>query len=400
MAGIYDIITVGGGIGGSSLALSMARAGARVLVIERVREFRDRVRGETMVSWGVAEAKDLGIYELLLDTCAHELPWLEVWLGAERMLRRNMVETTAHRSPFLAYYHPAMQQVLLQAAEDAGAEVLRGTKVTTVEPGSPPAVRISRGDSSRVLAARLVVGADGRPSRVRNWAGFAVERAPQPLLVAGVLLDTLPTPRDTAWFQFNPAIGQLAFWFPQRAGTVRAYVVYRSPTGRRLSGAAQVPEFFAESIKCGVAPDLYDGVTAIGPLATFEGGNTWVPHPYRDGVVLIGDAAACSDPTWGEGLSLTLRDVRALRDQLLKQSDWEAAGHAYATEHDRHFGVVHSLNDWLTAFFIATGPSADAMRARALPLIAEDPTRFPDLFALGPDTPIGDEVKARFFGEA
>jgi menaquinone-9 beta-reductase len=34
-------------------------------------------------------------------------------------------------------------------------------------------------------------------------------------------------------------------------------------------------------------------------------------------MALIGDAAAASDPSWGEGLSLTLRDVRLLRDSLI-----------------------------------------------------------------------------------
>ncbi len=50
--GDYDIITVGGGIGGATLAKVMAEAGCRVLVLERDTEFRDRVRGEVLVPWG------------------------------------------------------------------------------------------------------------------------------------------------------------------------------------------------------------------------------------------------------------------------------------------------------------------------------------------------------------
>jgi choline dehydrogenase-like flavoprotein len=62
---MYDIITVGGGLGGSALAKAMAEHGARVLVLEREKQFEDRVRGEGMHAWGVPEAKALGIYELL-----------------------------------------------------------------------------------------------------------------------------------------------------------------------------------------------------------------------------------------------------------------------------------------------------------------------------------------------
>ena len=60
----YDIITVGGGIAASSLAKAMAERGAKVLVLEREKQFKDRVRGEAIVSWGVAEANELGICAL------------------------------------------------------------------------------------------------------------------------------------------------------------------------------------------------------------------------------------------------------------------------------------------------------------------------------------------------
>ena len=69
MAYDYDLITVGGGLAGAALARSLAQEGARVLVLEREREFRDRVRGELVHPWGVAEARKLGIYDLLKHTC-------------------------------------------------------------------------------------------------------------------------------------------------------------------------------------------------------------------------------------------------------------------------------------------------------------------------------------------
>jgi flavin-dependent dehydrogenase len=57
----YDLVTIGGGIGGAALAKVIAARGLRVLVLEREQEFRDRVRGEFLNSWGVAEAIRLGL---------------------------------------------------------------------------------------------------------------------------------------------------------------------------------------------------------------------------------------------------------------------------------------------------------------------------------------------------
>jgi 2-polyprenyl-6-methoxyphenol hydroxylase-like FAD-dependent oxidoreductase len=124
-----------------------------------------------------------------------------------------------------------------------------------------------------------------------------------------------------------------------------------------------------------------------------------VEHPYRAGVALVGDAAASNNPCFGFGLSLTVRDVRVLRDQLLAHGDWEVAGHAYAAEHDRHYGAIHQATEWFAQMFFEPGPETAARRAKALPLIAQDPTRAPDRMLSGPDLPVDDTVRQRFFGE-
>jgi 2-polyprenyl-6-methoxyphenol hydroxylase-like FAD-dependent oxidoreductase len=146
--------------------------------------------------------------------------------------------------------------------------------------------------------------------------------------------------------------------------------------------------------------EYFEGAQAAGPLATFEGAPCWVDHPYKSGLALIGDAAAHTDPSWGQGLALALRDVRELRDALTANDDWDAAGHAYAEAHDRVFGAVHTVDDWLTQFFYESGPEADARRERAFPLIAQDPTRVPDLGFSGPDgVDLSDAARRRFFAE-
>src|SRR5690242_10340623 len=69
----YDVIIVGGGLAGSSLAIALAPVGARILIVEHQDPFRDRIRGEVLMPWGSLEAKRLGIYDLLLKNCAIEV---------------------------------------------------------------------------------------------------------------------------------------------------------------------------------------------------------------------------------------------------------------------------------------------------------------------------------------
>src|SRR5215831_20013756 len=64
---LSDIAVVGGGIAGSALALVLVRRGASVTVLERQEDYADRVRGEYMHPWGVAEAQQLDLLGILLD---------------------------------------------------------------------------------------------------------------------------------------------------------------------------------------------------------------------------------------------------------------------------------------------------------------------------------------------
>jgi 2-polyprenyl-6-methoxyphenol hydroxylase-like FAD-dependent oxidoreductase len=211
----------------------------------------------------------------------------------------------------------------------------------------------------------------------------------------------LGPPEDTTYTVFNFDLGQLTLLFPQGRGRVRAYVAGGKRVNLRLHGEKDVPDFMKASVTGGLPEKFFDGARAAGPLATFEGADVWVEHPYHDGVVLVGDAAAASDPSWGQGLCLTVRDARVLRDALLEHDDWDAAGHAYAAEHDRHYGVIHTVEDWFTQLFMEPGSEADARRARALPLLTQDPSRMPDAFQSGPDAVTVDErARRRLFGEA
>jgi len=129
---------------------------------------------------GVADAKKLGIYEALMSGGGHELPMFTIYdVGAEpQKIPLQPVSQSGELS--LGFYHPDVQTSLLTAAEDAGAEVWRGTPVRGLKGGAGGVTVSYQNGSLKSVDGRFVVGADGRDSVARSWAGFNVERAPMP----------------------------------------------------------------------------------------------------------------------------------------------------------------------------------------------------------------------------
>jgi 2-polyprenyl-6-methoxyphenol hydroxylase-like FAD-dependent oxidoreductase len=106
---MLDLVVVGGGLAGAAVALAMVQRGARVVVLERETRFRDRVRGEGMSPWGVAEAKRLGIDRLMVEAGGRELRYWTSKVGPTEQ-RRDLVETTPQALPVISFSHPAMQE--------------------------------------------------------------------------------------------------------------------------------------------------------------------------------------------------------------------------------------------------------------------------------------------------
>lgn len=94
MSNNYDVVVIGGGIAGSSLAHCLANGGVRVLLLEAETEFKDRVRGEVLCPWGVAEAKALGVKDAFRQAGGREVRWLDQYLGSQQIEHRDFPTTT------------------------------------------------------------------------------------------------------------------------------------------------------------------------------------------------------------------------------------------------------------------------------------------------------------------
>ena len=127
----------------------------------------------------------------------------------------------------------------------------------------------------------------------------------------------------------------------------------------------------------------------------------------RDGVVLIGDAAGANDPIIGQGLSITLRDVRLVRDAVLGARDWRPEIFAaYASDRAERMRRLRFSASVAATMENEFGETARARRTRARERQMKDPTLFlPFLTALvGPDQvpaeTFAEETRRRLFADA
>ena len=224
-----------------------------------------------MHPWGVSEARALGIYDLIKKSGTEVRIWEGQVVGAPRWAPRDLVDTSPHRAGSLNFYHPEMQTALLASAEQAGATVKRAVTVLEVIPGDPPRVRARENGREQTYSANLVIGADGRDSRCRGWAGFQVEQDPKLMWIAGVLLEGLAAPTDRVCLLINPSVGVWSLIAPLGGSRFRAYVgIFKSPGVKPLSSHEALADFVKASVCSGAPSAWFDHMSPGGPLACFE----------------------------------------------------------------------------------------------------------------------------------
>ncbi len=390
----YDLIIVGGGIGGSALATVMARAGRRILLLERSEAFEDRVRGEWIAPWGVAEVKRLGLYDLLVSAGGHHLTRhitfdesLDPALAAAAALPLGVFKEGVPGP--LCLGHPRHCQTLIEAAAAAGAEVKRGANVARIDLGASPGVAYEHAGALHQARARLVVGADGRTSQVREAAGVELHQDAPHHWFAGLLVEGAD-----GWSDDLQAIGtegDFAFLaFPQGGGRVRVYGGYALSEAGRFKGADGARRFL-DTFGMRSSPDnarLVAGRPA-GPLLSYVNSDSWTDRPFAPGVVLVGDAAGWNDPIIGLGLSITYRDVRTVSELMLQSDDWSSALFApYAEERAERMRRLRFTAALQSALDMEFGDAARARRQEHFARAASDPSLRAHAFAVmaGPET--------------
>ncbi|MDQ2676527.1 MAG: FAD-dependent monooxygenase [Actinomycetota bacterium] len=172
MSSSYDVAIVGGRVAGAVLALKLARAGARVVVVDRDELGTDTLSTHAIWPNGIARLEELGVLSPLLER--HEVPFLRYRL---RVLGHESAGTFTPFGRFdrmIAPRRVALDRVLAEAALEAGAEGRFGQRVSGLLGAGTERdpVRGVTLESGETIAADWTIGADGRASTVAAKLGL------------------------------------------------------------------------------------------------------------------------------------------------------------------------------------------------------------------------------------
>ena len=372
-----DVVVIGGGIGGGAMSTVLARAGLAVLMLEKTLEHKDVVRGEWLAPWGVSEAVALGLQDEYVAHGAHR-PLRHVGYGdlvTPAQAEAQAIDLTQDvPHPPICLGHPKTCNLLNEDAVAAGVEMLRGISRLRVTPGTPPAVSFVHGGTEHSITPRWVIGADGRNGVVANQIGCTTGHDDEHHLFSGMLVeDAHDWPEDLQVIATEGDVNVLAF--PQGDGKVRVYLGWPS-TERTLLLGPEGPKRFLQAWQLDCIPhsEAIVNATPISACIAYPNYDAWVDSPVCEGVVLIGDAAGRNDPITGQGLSITHRDVRMVRDAMLGDSNWQAGMFdGYVTERQERMSrlrIVARLTSLRDSEF---GEAGYALRADIHSRLAANP---------------------------
>jgi 2-polyprenyl-6-methoxyphenol hydroxylase-like FAD-dependent oxidoreductase len=369
MATEVDVIIVGAGVGGAALALAFAHAHPlRVLLIEQRSGPGNINRGDSMLPAITRHVVAWQALDRFIAAGARAVDRMSVYHHRHGLLMDLPLTGTAE-APYLVLRHPEIERTFTVAACATGrVEVRYRTKVQRlIEDGGR--VRgitcVGEDGTEEQIHARLVVGADGATSRVRQQLGIELPLVPYDHSYFSIELERPAGYQDAMRLDLHPEGGVLVM--PQEDCVSLGVLVLPAQKDLFHSGA------FADKVAAvwRRSPLLADRPAIPKSAHLYSLSRGHAARYHARGCVLIGDALHVTNPTAGQGMTMAIEDGAALAAEvapvLAAHGDDVAIDQALARyqaiRHPANARLVR-LSHWMGWFYSFGRGFGDGVRRR------------------------------------
>jgi 2-polyprenyl-6-methoxyphenol hydroxylase-like FAD-dependent oxidoreductase len=341
------VIVVGARVAGAATALGLARAGLRVLLVDRARPGADTVSTHALMRGGVVQLDRWGLLPAIAASDTPAVRRTTFHYGAE-----TIPVEIKDRDGVDALYAPrrtVLDTILAEAASNAGVDVHYGVTLRDLDrdaEGRVTGAIIEDVSGRRRVRADLVVGADGIRSTVARLV--SAEETDQAPHAAGTAYGYWPG-LDLDGYHWHFAPGSSSGAIPTTGGLTCVFIAV--PADRfRAEVRVDLHRAF-HRILAEASPDLaraIDGRAPTGAMRAFPGVQGYIRRSHGPGWALVGDAGFFRDPITAHGMTDALRDAALLADAYGARGD--AGLEDYARDREPWAREMLEVSDAIASF--------------------------------------------------